>query len=145
MKVNQDFSVKMKQIPQEHATQTRSTQFQQVLQTSQSQMQLGQLHSLLETIDKAGERLQRSRNFRDLLKYKNLVQSFLKETVNFGLSLKSSTTWNEVGQGRILKIVEQIDASLVELTDEMLKKEKDHIRILGLIGEIKGLLINLYT
>ena len=34
---------------------------------------------------------------------------------------------------------------LIELTEEVVNQEKDAIDLLGRIGEIKGLLINLYT
>lgn len=44
-----------------------------------------------------------------------------------------------------MKTVETIDAKLVELSEEILNKEKSSLEILEMIGEIKGLLINLYT
>jgi uncharacterized protein YaaR (DUF327 family) len=61
------------------------------------------------------------------------------------MNLKQSHTWNQFGEGRKLNIVETIDKQLVELTDDYITKEKPSIDILGKIGEIKGLLINLYT
>ena len=59
--------------------------------------------------------------------------------------LKQSHTWNRFGEGRKLKIVETIDEKLVELAEEILNQEKSSIDLLDKIGEIKGLLINLYT
>ncbi len=44
-----------------------------------------------------------------------------------------------------MTIVKQIDEKLMELTEQMMNQEEKSIQILGLIGEIKGLLINLYT
>jgi len=61
------------------------------------------------------------------------------------IGLKQSHSWNQYGQGRSLKIVETIDDKLVELTEGVLEKEESSIDLLGKIGEIKGLLINLYT
>jgi uncharacterized protein YaaR (DUF327 family) len=61
------------------------------------------------------------------------------------MELKQSHSWNQFGQGRSLKVVETIDETLSELTDELMKKEESSIDILGKVGEIKGLLINLYT
>ena len=49
------------------------------------------------------------------------------------------------GQSRMLAIIEKIDEKLVELTDELLQKEEENIKILGILGEIKGLIINIYT
>ena len=61
------------------------------------------------------------------------------------MGLKQSHTWNRFGEGRKLKIVETIDEKLVELAEEILNREKSSIDLLDKIGEIKGLLINLYT
>ena len=73
------------------------------------------------------------------------MKRFVKEAVEYGLELKQSTSWNEYGQSRQLKTVETIDVRLVELSEEILNKEKSSLEILEMIGEIKGLLINLYT
>jgi uncharacterized protein YaaR (DUF327 family) len=59
--------------------------------------------------------------------------------------MKQSRSWDYNGNSRSLKIIEQVDQSLVELADEVVNKESSTIDILAKIGEIKGLLINLYT
>lgn len=61
-----------------------------------------------------------------------------------GMELKQSHTWNRFGEGRRLKIIDTIDARLVELAQDILDEEKEAIDLLDKIGEIKGLLINLY-
>ena len=67
-----------------------------------------------------------------------------KEAVDYGLEMKQSHTWNRFGEGRRLKIVETVDEKLVELAQEILDEEKETIDLLDKIGEVKGLLINLY-
>lgn len=146
MKVNQDYSVNMKPIQQEAKVSRNSFGgFKTLVETEQRKIQSNELQQLLQDIEKAGERLARSRNFRDLTKYKSLIKNFLKEAVDLGLAMESSSTWDDFGQTRVLKIVKEIDKKLIQLTDELLEKEKENINILGLLGEIKGLLINLYT
>lgn len=41
--------------------------------------------------------------------------------------------------------MKEIDDKLIQLTEEMMDQEKPAIDLLERIGEIKGLLINLYT
>lgn len=103
-----------------------------------------QITRLLGNISEAGDRIARSRNLRDMAKFKMLVRRFLKEAVESGLELKQSHTWNQFGEGRQLKIVKTIDEKLVELAEDLLNEEKTAIELLEKIGEIKGLLINLY-
>jgi len=119
--------------------------FNELVQKQEHKMQLGQLQQLMKEVDSAGERLARSRTFKDLTKFKTLVKQFVKEAVNFGMELKHSHSWNQYGEGRSLKLVDTIDEKLVDLTEELMDKKDKQIDILGKIGEIKGLLINIYT
>ncbi|WP_409303607.1 YaaR family protein [Peribacillus sp. SCS-155] len=146
MKINQELHVKMDKLRQDsRQISTGNGKFQQLVQKQDQKMQLETLNRLLSDIQGAGQRLSKSRNFRDLAKFKTLVKRFVRESVDFGMDLKQSHSWTQFGQSRPLKIVETIDEKLLELTDEVMKSEKGSIDILGKIGEIKGLLINLYT
>ncbi|WP_342603694.1 YaaR family protein [Peribacillus sp. FSL E2-0159] len=146
MKINHDLPIKLdKSRKDAKQFQTGNGRFQQMVQTQDQKMQVQTLNRLISDIEGAGQRLVRSRTFRELAKYKTLVKRFVKEAVEYGLELKQSTSWNEYGQSRPLKTVETIDARLVELSEEILNKEKSSLEILEMIGEIKGLLINLYT
>ncbi len=146
MKVNHEIPIKPDKSRQDAKQfQTGNGRFQQMVQTQDQKMQIQTLNRLIGDIEGAGQRLVRSRTFRELAKYKALVKRFVKEAVEYGLELKQSTSWNEYGQSRPLKTVETIDAKLVELSEEILNKEKSSLEILEMIGEIKGLLINLYT
>ncbi|WP_432353737.1 YaaR family protein [Sporosarcina sp. A2] len=119
--------------------------FGQMVQRQESRLHGEQISRLLGDISTAGDRLARSRNLRDMAKFKMLVKRFLKESVETGLNLKQSHTWNQFGEGRRLKIVETIDQKLIELAEQMLQDEEASMDLLAKIGEIKGLLINLYT
>lgn len=145
MKVNQNLRISRDSIQKDTKIYGQGVaNFQELVKSQNEKLQLGNIHALFAEIEKAGDRLARSRNFRDLAKYKNLIQNLIKEAVDTGISLKKSHTWDSEGQSRILQIIEKVDAKLVELTDEILNQESDRIKILGLIGEIKGLIINLY-
>ena len=145
MKINQDLRVGLKtnhkELKQPNHSQNR---FGEILVKQGSKLQTEQLTRLLGDISAAGDRVARSRNLRELARFKMLIKRFLQEAVEYGLDMKQSHTWNRFGEGRRLKIVETIDEHLVELAQEILNEEKDTIELLDRIGEIKGLLINLY-
>ena len=50
-----------------------------------------------------------------------LVKRFLQETVEYGLELKQSHTWNRFGEGRRVKIIKTIDEHLVELAQDIIR------------------------
>ena len=146
MKINQDVRVGIDKIRKDTMQNNiQSAKFGQMITKQDQRMQTEALTKLLGDITTAGDRLARSRNLRDMAKFKMLIKKFLEEAVDFGMGLKQSHTWNGFGEGRKLKIVETIDEKLVELAEEILSQEKSSIELLDKIGEIKGLLINLYT
>lgn len=123
-----------------------STQrFDSLVKQQSTQMQQAELQKLMGDLTSQGQRIARFRSFKDLATYKRMVKRFVKEAVDYGMSLKQSHSFVLDGDNRKLTIVEEVDEKLMELTDSIMDQEKNSIQILDLIGEIKGLLINLYT
>ena len=146
MKINQDLRVSADQLPKgQQLLANGQAKFGALVQKQDQKLQVEQLTRLMGDVTQAGDRLIRSRNFKDLAKFKTVVRRFVKETVDYGMDLKQSHSWNQYGEGRKLRIVETVDEKLTALTDSLLTSEKDSLDILDQIGEIKGLLINLYT
>ncbi|GGM36833.1 hypothetical protein GCM10011351_23750 [Paraliobacillus quinghaiensis] len=146
MKINQEMRLQVEAAKAHTVTQQKNGKSFDSIVTSQTQkLQVHQLEELMKGITLQGERLARYRSFKDLAKYKRLVKDFIKEAVNYGLDLKHSHSFNFQGNSRKLTVVEEIDEKLVALTEVVLEQEKRSIGILDLIGEIKGLLINLYS
>lgn len=145
MKINQDIRLGLNTSRKDPLQNPNANnRFGEMLIKQGSKMQTEQLTKLLGDISAAGDRVARSRNLRELARFKMLVKRFLQEAVEYGLDLKQSHTWNRFGEGRRLKIVETVDERLVELAQDILNEEKETIDLLDKIGEIKGLLINLY-
>lgn len=119
--------------------------FSAVMSKQQEQMTYERLTQLMNKIEDQGKILAESRTVEELRKYKALVKEFLDEAVSNGLSLEERRGFNRRGRTKIYKIVTEVDKKLLELTDAVLKQEEQGLKILDLVGEIKGLLINLYA
>ena len=144
MKINQDLRMNLNTNTSIRQNNQANNRFGDMVVKQGSKMQTEQLTRLLGDISAAGDRVARSRNLRELARFKMLVKRFLQEAVDYGLEMKQSHTWNRFGEGRRLKIVETIDEHLVELAEDLLNEEKESIELLAKIGETQGLLINLY-
>ena len=144
MKINRDMQVDFRRNENIKLTTQNNGRFGDMVVKQGTKMQTEQLTRLLGDISAAGERVARNRTLRELTRFKMLVKRFLQEAVEHGLETKQSHTWNRFGEGRRLKIVDTIDERLVELAADILNEEKETIDLLDKIGEIKGLLINLY-
>nr|WP_237697640.1 YaaR family protein [Bacillus australimaris] len=122
-----------------------SSSFKASMETQSGKLRLEQLTVMLSDIEVFGKKLAKSRNLKDLAKFKGLVKRFVKETVDNGLNIETSRSFDIYGNTRTLALVKALDEKLIELTEEMMDQEKPSIDLLERIGEIKGLLINLYT
>lgn len=119
--------------------------FQEILAEENDDERRRQLmQELLEEVDKKGRDLVENRTVESLFAYKNLVKSFIEEAVDYGLKIAEKRGYGRAGRTKILRAVENVDEKLLQLTDLVLQKESKHINILSKVGEIKGLLVNLY-
>lgn len=118
--------------------------FANVIKKSQSKMQLDTLNHLMSQVDTQGQKLAKQRTLENLRDYKNLVKQFIQESLGYGLQLTDKQSFNSSGSMKSHQIIEVIDKKLIELQDEVLNNEREGIDTLRIVGEIKGLLINLY-
>lgn len=102
-----------------------------------------QLNRMLQQIQLQGERLSKSMTVRELRAYKSLVRQFLENTVRKGIGIKDTTGWDRRGRGKRYKLLDEIDRQLIDLADGLLETEEGKIELLGKVGEIRGLLIDL--
>ncbi|KAF1678509.1 YaaR family protein [Bacillus mexicanus] len=146
MKINKDIRtfIDNKQLPAVKTSETTAS-FKSSMEHQSSKLKFDQLTRLLSDIEAFGKRLTKSRNFKDLARFKGLVKRFVKEAVDSGLSHETSQTFDLYGNSKTLGLVKEIDDKLLQLTEDMMDQEKPAINLLERIGEIKGLLINLYT
>lgn len=102
------------------------------------------LFKLLTDIDEQGKKLAVSNNLKELRAYKALVKKFMDEALKAAILLADQFSYDRMGRSKRLKIIREIDKKLLELTQVTLEKEASQIKILDQIGEIRGLLVNLY-
>lgn len=111
---------------------------------SQSKLHHDSLNRLMDHVDKQGQKLANQRTFENLISYKQAVKQFVSESVQYGLHLSDEQSHTPGGSIRPQQIVKIIDKKLIDIQDQILDNEKEGIGTLDLVGEIKGLLINLY-
>lgn len=103
------------------------------------------LGNLLKDIEQEGRTLLKRRTLENVLKYKDLVKNFLDLVVKNIYHLSEKVNLTPRGKQSILVAIESIDKSLEELLKLVLNKEVDNLKILEKVGEIQGLLIDLYS
>lgn len=100
---------------------------------------------LMNDITAQGNRLAQHMDIRDMKKYRGLIKDFLNEVVYRSHKFSRENFLDRKGRHRVYGIIRLIDSTLDELASELVSDEKDHISILSKIGEIEGLLLDIFT
>lgn len=103
------------------------------------------LNVLMEEITMQGDRLAKKRDVKDMRHYRGLVKEFLNEIVSHSHSFSRENFLDRRGRHRVYGIIRLVDENLDQLAQELMKDEKDNLAILDKIGEIRGLLLDIFT
>lgn len=139
--VNQSAPVEQKQQVQQS---DGAFKFSLVSHIEEKELQ-ARLQGLMEEITMQGERLGKKRDVKDMKKYRGLIKEFMNEIINRSHSFERENFLDRRGRHRVYGIIRLVDENLDELAKELMKEEKDHLAILGKIGEIRGLLLDIFT
>ncbi|MEE1304982.1 MAG: YaaR family protein [Agathobacter sp.] len=101
--------------------------------------------ALMEDITAQGNRIAQHMDIRDMKRYRTLIKDFLNEVVYRSHKFSRENFLDRKGRHRVYGIIKLIDENLDELASELVSDEKDHISILSKIGEIEGLLLDIFT
>ena len=101
--------------------------------------------ALMTDITVQGERLARHMDIRDLRRYRGLIKEFLNEVVYRSHKFSRENFLDRRGRHRVYGIIRKIDETLDALAEELMLDEKDHLAILSKIGEIEGLILDIFT
>src|SRR5690625_1991964 len=123
MKIDRELRSKVEQKPFAKK-QTGKQNFAEMVRTKSEQMRQQDLETLLNDITKQGEKVARFRSFKDLARFKRMIREFLEEAVFDGLSVKEVRNFHPDHFSHRLITVEKIDEKLVQLTNDLLNKEK---------------------
>lgn len=105
----------------------------------------GRLQSLMEEITMQGDKLAKRRDVKDMKHYRSLVKEFMNEVVTHSHSFSRENFLDRRGRHRVYGIIRLVDENLDQLAQELMKDEKDNLAILNKIGEITGLLLDIFT
>jgi hypothetical protein len=103
------------------------------------------LTGMLEEITRQGDKLAKHRDIKDMKRYRSLIKDFMNEVVNRSHAFSRENFLDRKGRHRVYGIIRLVDQNLDELAQELVKDEQDNLAILSKIGEIRGLLLDIFT
>ena len=134
------------QVPEAQQVQQSDGSFKFMLASRIEEADLqAALTTMMEEITMQGDKLAKHRDIRDMKRYRALVKDFLNEIVGRSHSFSREKFLDRRGRHRVYGIIRLVDENLDNLAQELMKDEKDHLKILSMIGEIRGLLLDIFT
>ena len=134
------------QVPEAQQVQQSDGSFKFMLASRIEEADLQEaLTTMMEELTMQGDKLAKHRDIRDMKRYRALVKDFLNEIVGRSHSFSRENFLDRRGRHRVYGIIRLVDENLDNLAQELMKDEKDHLKILSMIGEIRGLLLDIFT
>ena len=103
------------------------------------------MNGLLTDSTTQGAALSKHMDIRDMKQYRDLIKDFMNEVVYRSHKFSRENFLDRRGRHRVYGIIRRVDETLDELAQELMKDERDHLKILEKIGEIRGLLLDILT
>ena len=144
IKINQITQSTPVEAPKQQAPADGTFKFTLASHIGEAELQ-ARLSGLMEEITKEGEKLSKRRDVKDMKRYRGLIKEFLNEIVSRSHSFSRENFLDRRGRHRVYGIIRLIDENLDQLAQELMKDEKDNLAILNKIGEIRGLLLDIFT
>ncbi|MDD3369312.1 MAG: YaaR family protein [Lachnospiraceae bacterium] len=104
-----------------------------------------QLNAMMQEITMQGSKLAKKRDIKDMKRYRGLIKDFMNEIVGRSHKFTRENFLDRKGRHRVYGIIRLIDQNLDDLAQALLSDEKEDIDILSKIGEIQGLILDLFT
>lgn len=134
------------QIEPQQAVQQTEGDFKFILASNIEEAELAsRLNAMMEEIIMQGDKLVKRMDVKDMRKYRSLIKDFMNEIVNRSHKFSRENFLDRKGRHRVYGIIRLVDEKLDELAQELVKDEKDTIGILAKVGEIRGLLLDIFT
>ncbi|NLL70500.1 MAG: YaaR family protein [Epulopiscium sp.] len=103
------------------------------------------LQGLMEEITTQGKKLADHMDVKDMKQYRVLIAEFIQEAVSHSHQFSRENFLDRRGRHRVYGIVKLVNKEVDELAQELIQKEKNHLRILEKVDEIRGLLLDIIT
>ncbi|MBQ3584707.1 MAG: YaaR family protein [Lachnospiraceae bacterium] len=101
--------------------------------------------ALMNEISEQGKKISKHTDVKDMRRYRQLIKDFINEIVYRSHEFSRENFLDKRGRHRVYGIIRLVDENLDKLAEELIKDEKDNIAILNLVGEIRGLLLDIIT
>lgn len=118
--------------------------FSGAMRDAQERLMEKELSLLMEEIKVQEEKLIKCLSLAEVIRYRKLVSRFLSTVVSNMYQFTKRDYFNVQGRHEVYAVISKVNQKLEELVEQVLCSDKDRLKILSLVDDIRGLLIDLF-
>lgn len=126
------------------AQESRGLEFRRDLRGASETARRQWMDGLAQRIAQQGHVVAERLDLAELHKYRELVGELLNTAAGGCFAFEKSEAFDNWGRPRSFAAVRSIDKKLEEMTAEILKDQADTLRILELVDDIRGLIVDMF-
>ncbi|NLY42746.1 MAG: YaaR family protein [Clostridiaceae bacterium] len=148
MKINEVINhlsgIQSKQVAEDKKlSDTAKLSFDEQLIKAEEQDYRKRLTELLDQVNRQGERLSKNIDIKELKRYRKLISEFLYEAVRYSHKFSKESMLDRRGRYKVYAMIHKVDEHLDNLTREVLMEERNNVKILQRLDDIRGLLLDI--
>ena len=144
VKVNPVQGKQFETVQKNESPRGKEFKFTLLSKIEESELQ-SKLNGMMEEISAQGDKIAKHMDIKDMKRYRELIKDFMNEVVTHSHKFSRENFLDKRGRHRVYGIIKLVDKNVDELAQELINEEKSHLKILGKIDEIKGLLLDILT
>lgn len=134
------------QATSQQAVQQTDDSFKFMLASNIEEAELAnRLNLMMEEIVMQGDKIVKRMDIKDMRRYRTLIKEFMNEIVNRSHKFSRENFLDRRGRHRVYGIIRLVDEKLDELAQALVSEQCDKIDILARVGEIRGLLLDIFA
>jgi uncharacterized protein YaaR (DUF327 family) len=102
------------------------------------------INDLVGAITQQGEKLGKRADIKELQKYRELITELMNETVSNSYAFTKNNAFDARGRHRVYAMIKKVNKDLDLIAEEVLKEQSDNLKVLDLVDDIRGLLVDIF-
>ena len=91
-----------------------------------------------------GEIVGKKADIAEFYKYRTLISELLNETVSNAYAFSKTSQFDLRGRHKVFALIRKVNVKLDELAAGILKNEAENIKLLSIVDDIRGMIVDLY-
>ena len=91
-----------------------------------------------------GNILKKKADIKELQQYRLMITELVRETVSNSFECTSKNSFDARGRHKVFVLIRNVNKKLDEMTKEILSEQADNLKIMDMVDDIRGLLVDMF-